>query len=106
MPISKQVFAAAVAHGIDPRAMVTWHPDLPRTPRVLVPIQVDALVVRTVGGVWADCGMRDPDPENEVLIDAGIEPTIDSNPEHFRQSLAADVALWAPVVKSLALKID
>ena len=71
MPISKQVFAAAVAHGIDPRAMVTWHPDLPRTPRVLVPIQVDALVVRIVGGVWADCGMRDPDPENEVLIDAG-----------------------------------
>jgi hypothetical protein len=41
-----------------------------------------------------------------MLIDAGIEPTLDSNPEKFRQSLADDVALWAPVVKALALKID
>jgi tripartite-type tricarboxylate transporter receptor subunit TctC len=35
----------------------------------------------------------------QMLIDAGIEPTLDSNPEKFRQSLAADVALWAPVVR-------
>jgi tripartite-type tricarboxylate transporter receptor subunit TctC len=41
-----------------------------------------------------------------MLIDAGIEPTLDSSPERFRQSLAADVALWTPVVKALALKID
>jgi tripartite-type tricarboxylate transporter receptor subunit TctC len=40
------------------------------------------------------------------LIDAGIEPIVDSDPEHFRQSLAADVALWSPVVKALAIKID
>src|SRR5262245_21491838 len=42
----------------------------------------------------------------QMLIDAGIEPTLDSNPEKFRHSLAADVALWAPVVKTLGLKID
>src|SRR5882672_2254450 len=42
----------------------------------------------------------------QMLIDAGIEPTPDSSPEKFRQSLAADVALWAPVVKALGLKID
>src|SRR5213080_2449110 len=30
----------------------------------------------------------------QMLIDAGIEPTPDSNPAKFRQSLAADVALW------------
>jgi tripartite-type tricarboxylate transporter receptor subunit TctC len=42
----------------------------------------------------------------QMLIDAGIEPTLDSNPEKFRQSLAADVALWTPVVKALGLKID
>jgi tripartite-type tricarboxylate transporter receptor subunit TctC len=41
-----------------------------------------------------------------MLIEAGIEPTPSSSPEKFRQSLAADVALWAPVVKSLGLKID
>jgi tripartite-type tricarboxylate transporter receptor subunit TctC len=41
-----------------------------------------------------------------ILIDAGIEPTLDSNPEEFRRSLAADVALWTPVVKALGLKIE
>jgi tripartite-type tricarboxylate transporter receptor subunit TctC len=41
-----------------------------------------------------------------MLIEAGIEPTIDSGPDQFRQSLAADVALWTPVVKALGLKID
>jgi tripartite-type tricarboxylate transporter receptor subunit TctC len=42
----------------------------------------------------------------QMLIDAGIEPTLDSNPEKFRESLAADVALWAPIVNALGLKID
>jgi len=42
----------------------------------------------------------------QLLIDAGIEATLDSNPEKLRQTLAADVALWAPVVKKLELKID
>jgi tripartite-type tricarboxylate transporter receptor subunit TctC len=41
-----------------------------------------------------------------MLIEAGIEPALNSSPEKFRQSLAADVALWAPVVKSLGLKVD
>jgi tripartite-type tricarboxylate transporter receptor subunit TctC len=40
------------------------------------------------------------------LIEGGFEPVLDSNPERFRQSLAADVALWAPVVKSLGLKLN
>jgi hypothetical protein len=35
-----------------------------------------------------------------------MEAPLDPNPETFRQSLAADVALWAPVVKSLELKLD
>ena len=42
----------------------------------------------------------------QMLIDAGMEAPLDSNPERFRQTLAADVALWAPVVKRLGLKID
>jgi hypothetical protein len=41
-----------------------------------------------------------------MLIDAGMEAPLDSNPETFRRSLAADIALWAPVVKSLELKLD
>ena len=41
-----------------------------------------------------------------VLIETGMEATLNSDPEKFRQSLAADVALWSPVVKTLGLKID
>src|SRR3954465_4363531 len=42
----------------------------------------------------------------QLLIEGGFEPILDSNPEKFRDALAADVALWAPVVKSLGLKLD
>ena len=42
----------------------------------------------------------------EMLIDAGIEPIVDSNPEHFRRSLAADVAFWSPVVTALEVRTD
>jgi hypothetical protein len=42
----------------------------------------------------------------QMLIDAGIEPILDSDPEKFRRSLAADVALSGPVVKALGVKID
>jgi tripartite-type tricarboxylate transporter receptor subunit TctC len=42
----------------------------------------------------------------QMLIEAGIEPTFDSSPTKFRESLAADVALWTPVVRTLGLKID
>ena len=42
----------------------------------------------------------------QMLVSAGIEPTLESSPEKFRHSLAADVALWAPIVKALDLKID
>jgi hypothetical protein len=41
-----------------------------------------------------------------MLLEAGFEPTLDSNNEKFRQSLGADIALWTPVVNALALKID
>jgi tripartite-type tricarboxylate transporter receptor subunit TctC len=42
----------------------------------------------------------------KMLIDAGMEAPVDSSPETFRKALADDVALWAPVVKSLGLKLD
>lgn len=42
----------------------------------------------------------------QTLVAAGMESTLDSNPEKFRRSLAADIALWTPVVKALALKLD
>jgi tripartite-type tricarboxylate transporter receptor subunit TctC len=42
----------------------------------------------------------------QMLIEIGFEATPDSNPEEFRQALAADIEHWAPIVKSLNLKID
>ena len=37
-------------------------PTLGRIPRVMVPVQVDAMVLRVDTGGFADCRMRPPDP--------------------------------------------
>jgi tripartite-type tricarboxylate transporter receptor subunit TctC len=42
----------------------------------------------------------------QMLIDAGMEPARDTSPEEFRRALAADIALWTPIVKALELKLD
>ena len=42
----------------------------------------------------------------KLMLDIGFDATPESDPDDFRRVLAADVALWTPVVKSLALKID
>lgn len=57
---SEPIFSIAAAHGITQRTVATWSEAIPRTPRVLVPIHVDALVVREKGGTWADCLMQNP----------------------------------------------
>jgi tripartite-type tricarboxylate transporter receptor subunit TctC len=41
-----------------------------------------------------------------MLIESGFEPDVDSNPQTFRRSLEDDIAHWRPVVKALDLKID
>jgi hypothetical protein len=42
----------------------------------------------------------------QMLIEAGFEPTLDSNPEKFRRSLGDDIALWMLVVAGLGLRVD
>ena len=69
--VSKDIFAAAAAHGLSERVVSTWHPDLPRTPRVLVPIQLDALVVREAGRTFAECRMRAPTAADPDVVPAG-----------------------------------
>src|SRR6266498_1192876 len=59
-------FVLTAAHGISPRTIATWSATLPRTPRVMVPIHVDALAVREAGGVWADCLMKEPADDKPV----------------------------------------
>jgi len=60
MSSSNSTFAIAAAHGITQRTLATWSPQVARSARVMVPIAVDALAVRTSGAEWANCGMTVP----------------------------------------------
>jgi hypothetical protein len=60
MAIPTEVFSAALAHDFTISAVNTWNPNIARSPRVLVPIEVTALAVRTAGAAWADCKMSAP----------------------------------------------
>ena len=42
----------------------------------------------------------------QMLIEGGLEPDLDSTPEKFRRALEGDVARWTPVVNAIGLKID
>jgi tripartite-type tricarboxylate transporter receptor subunit TctC len=64
------------------------------------PIGIIEQIAQATRTVVAEPGFQ------RMLIDAGIEPTVDSDPDKFRRSLAADVALWTPIVKALGIKID
>ena len=74
------------------------------------------MVVENIGGAGASMGsaaVARAKPDGYTLLlggtlphDAGFEATPESDPEEFRATLAADVALWTPVVKALGLKID
>jgi hypothetical protein len=59
----------AIAHGVTDRTIATWYPFLPRTPRVLVPIHLEVLMVRQPGGVWAECAMKLPAQDPGKVVD-------------------------------------
>ena len=42
----------------------------------------------------------------KMLSDTGMEAAADTSPEALRHALAADIALWSPVVKALELKLE
>ncbi|MBV9766214.1 MAG: hypothetical protein JOZ48_15315, partial [Acidobacteriaceae bacterium] len=75
--------ALAAAHNLTPRTIATWYPSLLRTPRVMVPIQLDVLMVRQEGEVFADCQMTAPDPN------AGTQNRRDLLPKPFAELPAA-----------------
>lgn len=62
MPLDDRLLSAAIAHGLSANVVATWDPRIARTPRVLVPIQVDVLVVREESGTWAEVKMATPAP--------------------------------------------
>jgi tripartite-type tricarboxylate transporter receptor subunit TctC len=42
----------------------------------------------------------------QMLIESGFEPDLDSTPEKFRRLMEEDIARWTPVVKAIGLKLD
>jgi tripartite-type tricarboxylate transporter receptor subunit TctC len=60
---------------------------------------------RSRSSIRSRTALADP-AYQQMFIEAGMEATADSNPDKFRQSLADDVALWGPIVRSLNLKLE
>jgi tripartite-type tricarboxylate transporter receptor subunit TctC len=42
----------------------------------------------------------------QMLIESGFEPDVDSTPEKFRRVIEEDIARWSPLVKAIGLKLD
>jgi tripartite-type tricarboxylate transporter receptor subunit TctC len=42
----------------------------------------------------------------QMLIESGFEPDLDSTPEKFRRVMEEDIARWTPVVRAIGLKLD
>jgi tripartite-type tricarboxylate transporter receptor subunit TctC len=42
----------------------------------------------------------------QILIESGFEPDLDSTPEKFRRSIEEEIARWTPVVRGIGLKLD
>ena len=57
---ASSIAGSPVNRVISAQAAATWSAVLPRTSRLMVPIAVDALMVRADGGTWADVAMRTP----------------------------------------------
>jgi hypothetical protein len=70
-------FSAAASYRINQKVIDTWNPFLIRTPRVLVPIQVDALVVRPNEPVqtWADCALKTSPQQTTPVTRYDVLPT-------------------------------
>jgi tripartite-type tricarboxylate transporter receptor subunit TctC len=71
---------------------------------LLAPARTPKLIIEQIAK--ATRGLLTSPDYQKMLIDIGFDATPDSNPEKFREALAADVAFWARVVKALDLKID
>jgi tripartite-type tricarboxylate transporter receptor subunit TctC len=42
----------------------------------------------------------------QMLIESGFEPDLDSTPDRFRQFIEDDIARWRPLVKAIGVKLD
>lgn len=63
----------AAANDLTPAVWTSWHPKLVRTPRVLVPIELQVLMVRNPSLSWAATGMSTP-PQSDADTSLPIIP--------------------------------
>jgi len=61
------------------------------------------IVAQVAQATHAVLGARD---FQQMLLEAGVEPDVDSTPEKFRRSLDDDITHWRPVVDAMGFKID
>jgi tripartite-type tricarboxylate transporter receptor subunit TctC len=45
-------------------------------------------------------------PYQQMLIESGFEPDLNSTPESFRRLMEEDITRWAPIVKAIGVKLD
>ena len=55
---SRIAFGANAAQGLSMQVARTWTETLVREPRLLVPVHLDVLMVRSEGGTWARTGLQ------------------------------------------------
>ncbi len=70
MAFDDRLLAGSLAHGLSVGVLGTWDPRLARTPRVMVPVQLDVLMVREEARVWAETRMKPPPPGGDPAHEA------------------------------------
>ena len=49
--------------------------------------------------------MADPKMQ-DIIVQSGFEPVLDSGPEQAQKEAASELARWTPIIKSIGLKLD
>jgi len=71
---------------------------------VLAPARTPAPIVAQISQA-TQIAMADPELQ-QIFIASGMEPSPDTNPAQARRFLAEEIARWAPIIKSIGLKLD
>jgi tripartite-type tricarboxylate transporter receptor subunit TctC len=71
---------------------------------LLVPAGAPARIIQQISDATRTA-LTEPS-YRKMLTDSGMEAATDTSPEGLRRALAADIALWSPVVKALELRLE
>jgi tripartite-type tricarboxylate transporter receptor subunit TctC len=92
-------------------------PDIPTSIEAGLP----GMIAGNLNGLFAPAGVAQPIVERiaeatrqimadadvqRILVTSGFEPILDSGPEATRQSIAAELARWTPIIKATGFKME